>query len=118
MQPIIDAKVYLEKGTVPTKTPAADYFVNELIKTIEHSNRNITMDNWFSSLSMLKESLQNNLTVIPTVKINKSELPNKFTDKKFQNRQTGSSMFLFDKYLIAVSYKANWKMIVFIEHNE
>lgn len=56
---MIDAMPYLGKGTVPDGKPAADFFVDELTKTIAGSNRNVTFDNWFSSISLAKKLKKN-----------------------------------------------------------
>jgi len=60
---------YLGKGSVPQGVPAADHFVEALVQSVKGSNRNITMDNWFTSVPVI-EKLKNeyNLTVVGTVK--------------------------------------------------
>lgn len=102
---MIDAIPYLGKGTVPNGKPAAEFFVEELLKSIKGSNRNITFDNWFASIPLAKKMLEMKLTVIATIKKNKRELPREFVDEKYQGRKSGSCLFLFDDDMTLLSYK-------------
>lgn len=112
---MVDARVYLGKGTVPPNKPAAEFFVEELVKSIEKTNRNITMDNWFTSIPLVRNLLFNKgLTVVGTIKRNKPEFPSEFSDKKYKKRKVGTSVFLFREEMTAVSYKPNDKKVVIV----
>lgn len=114
---MIDACPYLGKGTVPEGENAGLFFVKKLVETVKGSNRNITVDNWFTSIPMVLELLREmNLTVVGTIKKNKTELPPDFVDVKFNNRSVGSSLFIFHKDLLtAVSYKPkNNKLVTLV----
>jgi hypothetical protein len=63
----ISGMPYLGKAIPNGDIPMADYFVMELSKSIQGSNRNITVDNWFSSLLLFKTILDNNLAIIGTL---------------------------------------------------
>ncbi|KAK9693224.1 Transposase IS4 [Popillia japonica] len=67
---MIDASPYLGKGTNTNGLPLATHFVRELTKSVQGSNRNITMDNWFTSIPLADELLKEpySLTIIGTLR--------------------------------------------------
>lgn len=81
---------------------SATQVVHRLVQPIVNSARNVTMDNWYTSIPLVKELLQMNLTVVGTLRKNKRELPPKFVDPK--NRPPNSSLFGFQDNLTLVSY--------------
>lgn len=85
-----------KKLAVPTQS------VLRLVKPIENSNRNVTADNWFSSIPLAELLLQKKLTYLGTLKKNKREIPPEFKPSK--NRAVGSSLYGFTKDLTLVSY--------------
>jgi hypothetical protein len=113
---MLNALPYLGKGTVKGQMSVADFFVNELVEPIIGTNRNVTMDNWFTSVPLAEKLLkEKKLTVIGTIKKNKRQLPPEFTNLKHDGRKTGSSFFLFHDKITAVSYKAkDNKMVTLI----
>lgn len=76
--------------------------VKTLVKEIENSGRNITCDNFFTSLSLSRQLLMKNLTLVGTIRKNKGELPNEFIATK--GRATESTMFGFQDDTMIVSY--------------
>lgn len=111
---MLNAIPYLGKGTVTNNQPVADYFVQKLVgPTISGSNKNVTMDNWFSSIPLAKHLLEEcKVTMVGTIKKNKRELPIDFKDPKYCNRSVGSSLFLFHEEITALSYKPKTNKIV------
>lgn len=101
---MIDAAPYLGKKTKTSDDPLGTYYVKELTKTVHGSNRNVTMDNWFTSIDLAKTMLGDpyKLTIIGTVRKNKKEIPPELLDVK--SRKPTTSMFCFDKDLTLVSY--------------
>ena len=69
---------------------------------IENSGRNITCDNFFTSLSLARKLLEKKLTIVGTIRKNKPELPAKFTVAK--NRTAKSTLFGFQKDAMIASY--------------
>lgn len=67
---MLNAIPYLGKGTVTNNQPVADYFVQKLVgPTISGSNRNVTMDNWFSNIPLAKHLLEEcKITMVGTIK--------------------------------------------------
>ncbi|KAG5878578.1 hypothetical protein JTB14_033180 [Gonioctena quinquepunctata] len=76
--------------------------VIRLTKPIAKSNRNITADNWFSSVEIAEELKKRGLTHVGTLRENKKEIPIEFLPAK--KRDVESSLFGFTKDLTLVSY--------------
>lgn len=76
--------------------------VNRLASQIEGSRRNITMDNWFTSIPLAETLLEKKITVIGTLRSNKREIPLQF--RKFTKRELYSSIFAFRENMTLVSY--------------
>ncbi|KAJ8930731.1 hypothetical protein NQ314_016437 [Rhamnusium bicolor] len=69
--------------------------VKRLITPIALSGRNVTIDNWFSSIPLASYLLEQKLTMVGTIRKNKKELPEKFVVSK--DREQYSSLFGFQK---------------------
>ncbi|GJQ68535.1 hypothetical protein Trydic_g17104 [Trypoxylus dichotomus] len=77
--------------------------VTRLIKPIDESGRNITIDNWYASIPLATRLLsENKLTVVGTLCKNKSEVPSAFLPNK--NRAIKSTLFGFTDTTTLVSY--------------
>lgn len=76
--------------------------VIRLAKPLFGSNRNVTADNWFSSIELVDILLRNKLTYVGTVKKNKREIPSEFLPNK--KRAVGSSLYGFRDEKTMVSY--------------
>ncbi|XP_045489690.1 piggyBac transposable element-derived protein 4-like [Pieris rapae] len=111
---VINAIPYLGKGTDPQKQPLATFFVKNITSSLHGTNRNITMDNWFTSVSLADELLQSpyNLTLVGTLRSNKREIPKKLHNVK--SRAIGTSMFCYDGAKTLVSYKPKSNKVVFV----
>lgn len=97
---MFDAIPYIGKGT-EAKT-AADY-VKKLVESIKGSGRNVTYDNWFSSVPLADELLKDyQLTSIGTLRKNKREIPPSFLPNK--NKRPLTSQFAFDQQKTLVSF--------------
>lgn len=101
---MFDAAPYLGKSTNTNGLPLGEYYVKTLCETISGSKRNITMDNWFTSVKLAADLLAPpyNLTMVGTIRKNKREIPPEMLATK--NRDPGSSKFCFDKDKVLVSY--------------
>ncbi|CAL9691157.1 unnamed protein product [Knipowitschia caucasica] len=92
------------------------YFTKELTKQYHHTNRNVTTDNWFTSVPLMIDLLENcGMTLVGTVKANKKEIPHMMRVK--ENRTPGTTAFLFTKELTLVSFlpdKASKKKVVLL----
>uniref|UniRef100_A0A1B6LVC4 PiggyBac transposable element-derived protein domain-containing protein n=1 Tax=Graphocephala atropunctata TaxID=36148 RepID=A0A1B6LVC4_9HEMI len=84
---------------------SAKEVVCRLIEPITGTGRNVTVDNFFCSVPLCNELLENHrLTLVGTLRQNKREIPCEFLDHK--SKPLGSSCFAFKDKMVIVSYKA------------
>jgi len=76
--------------------------VKRLVTPIENSKRNLTTNNWYTSIPLADYLLQKKITLTGTLKKNKREIPTAFLPDK--NKEVGSSVFGFQKNKTLVSY--------------
>ena len=76
--------------------------VKKLVGPWYRSGRNITADNFFSSIPLAEELLQKGLTYVGTIHSNKSEIPDEMRPAK--NKDQHSSIFGFKNKVTLVSY--------------
>lgn len=98
----------------------AESVVKRMVQPVEGTRRNITMDNWFTSLPVVKYLLsEKQLTVVGTLRKNKTCIPNNFSTSK--NREINSSLFGFQNDCTITSYipKKN-KVVILLStlHND
>ena len=86
--------------------------VLELLKPLYGTNRNVTMDNFFTSVPLAKELQAKNLSLIGTLRKNKPEIPIEFQSNK--NREVGSSLFGFQNDLTIVSFVPKLNKVVLL----
>lgn len=86
--------------------------VIRLCKGIEGSNRNVTADNWFTSIELLHALKDRGLTYLGTMKKNKKEIPPEFQPHK--DREIGTSLYGFTKDYTMVSYVTKPKKAVIL----
>lgn len=86
----------LKKFTKPTQS------ILRLSKPIFKSNRNITADNWFSSIEVVSELKKNGLTYVGTVNKNKRDIPKEFLPNK--SREVQSTLYGFTKDITLMSH--------------
>ena len=99
---MLNAMPYLGKKTKPPDAVAlGNHLTMELCKPYFGSKRNITGDNWFTSVPLVKKLLEKGLTYVGTIRKNKEEIPEEMTEKtRFKSRQ---SAFLFDDNTILLT---------------
>jgi len=86
--------------------------VKRLVKPIEKSKRNLTTDNWYTSILLADFLLHKKITLIGTLRKNKREIPTEFLpDKK---KAIGSCVFGFQKNKTLVSYVPRKKQAVIL----
>lgn len=95
--------------------------MERLVQPIKNSKRNLTCDNWFSSIPLARKLLTDyQLTFLGTIRKNKRELPLEFTQPT--DRPLQSSMFAFDKNITLVSYipkkRKNVLLISTLHHDD
>lgn len=108
------AEPYLGKNTDTKGLPLGEYYVKKLTKSIHGSNRNITMDNWFTSINLAEELLKPSykLTIVGTLRHNKREVPPEMINLK--HRELGNSIYCYDgmKTLVSIKTKINKSVLI------
>jgi hypothetical protein len=98
-------EIYAEKqpeGPYQLSNSPADV-VERMISPTSGSGRNVTVDNWFTSVPLAMKLLKDhNLTLLETIRINKKEIPPQLFQTK--NRSVNTSIFCFRKKMPMVSY--------------
>lgn len=95
-----------KKFSIPTQS------VIRLTKGIEGSNRNVTADNWFSSIELIQRLKASGLTYLGTLKKNKREIPPEFQASK--ERVVGSVLYGFTRDYTILSYVPKPKKAVLV----
>lgn len=95
-----------KKFGIPTQS------VVRLCKGLEGSHRNLTADNWFSSIELMNILRDNGLTYLGTLKKNKREIPPEFQPSR--ERCVGTSLYGFTKDATIVSYVPKPKKAVIL----
>ena len=111
---MFNAEPYLGKSTNTHGLPLSEYFTTNLTTPIFGSNRNVTMDNWFTSIPIAKKLLQSpyKLTLVGTLRKNKAEIPPELLILK--KSEIGKAKFCFANELTLLSYqpKSNKNVLV------
>ena len=95
--------MYLRKDAGSAKeTNQGTRIVLDLAEDNDNSCQNITCDNFFTNLSLVRKLLHKNLTLIETMKKSKLELPTEFTVAKGWN--VNSTVFGFQLDAMIASY--------------
>lgn len=87
-----------EEKTFPKPTQATI----RLVRPLYGSNRNITGDNWFSSIELVKKLKDNGLTYVGTLNKRKREIPGEF--QPHRTRRVGESLYGFTNSITLLSY--------------
>ncbi|CAH1995715.1 unnamed protein product [Acanthoscelides obtectus] len=94
--------------------------VLKLAKPIFGTHRNITADNWFTSIELVNLLKSKGLTYVGTIKKNKGEIPVSFLPNK--QRSIGSSLYGFTSDITLLSYvPKKYKAVLLVSsmhHNE
>ncbi|CAK1594957.1 unnamed protein product [Parnassius mnemosyne] len=111
---MVNALPYIGRATDTGGLPQGEYYLKELSRPIHGTNRNVTCDNWFTSVSLAKALLAEpyKLTIVGTLRSNKREIPQEM--KNTRRRPVGTSMFAYDVPLTLVSYKPKSAKMVFL----
>ena len=76
---MIDAFPYVGKENRFTENSLPTYYVKSLSETVLETNRNVTCDNWFTSISLAEDMLKDfGLTLVGTMRKNKGDIPPMF----------------------------------------
>ena len=98
-----NARIYVgrQPGSEPEKNLGHNV-VADLTSPLQGSGRNVSMDNYFTSVPLVKTMLQHNLTIVGTMRKCKREIPECM--KASKSRETKTSTFGFNDQITMVSY--------------
>ena len=100
---ILQADIYLGKEAHCGRAVNIGFNVaSKLAQPYFQTNRGITTDNFFSSVSLVDFLWEHGLTFVGTMRKNKKEIPSSFLPNK--SKEVNSSQFAFDGYKTLVSY--------------
>lgn len=99
----MDGLVYVgrQPGEPPHKNLGLEV-VQTLVRSIQNSGLNLTVDNFFTSIPLANYLLDKNITVVGTLRQNKPDIPKEMKPSK--DRVVCSSLFCFQKNVTMVSY--------------
>ena len=120
---LVDAKCFytVNLEIYPGKQPDGPFLqsnkalevVDRLVQPVSKSSRNITFDNWFTSIPLMTHLQQNHkLTSTGTLPKNKKEIPPKFISTR--GKEVYSTQFAFQKDLTLVSYIPKKSKVVLV----
>ncbi|XP_037052002.1 piggyBac transposable element-derived protein 4-like [Bradysia coprophila] len=98
----VQGYVYTGKNGDKRTVDLARIVVETLCESFHGTNRNITTDNYFTSYPLAESLLSKGLTLVGTLKKNKTCVPVEFLPNK--GREEGSTMFGFQKTITLVSH--------------
>lgn len=106
---MLDAIPYAGRVTEANNQPIPAYYIKDLGKPIKNTNRNITVDNWFSSIPLFEDMLVNH-GLVGTMRRNTREIPASFFGKKPE----GSNLFMFNENKMHVFYSLSKNNVIML----
>ncbi|GFN88323.1 PiggyBac transposable element-derived protein 4-like protein [Plakobranchus ocellatus] len=97
------------------RLPEKDHGENCVIKLIEpyyRSGRNVTFDNFFTTLKLIQHLLRQGLTCVGTVRKDKKFIPKALRHHSFSKDKQYTSRFAFQEKATMVSYKSKKNKVV------
>lgn len=95
-------EIYAGKKASGREVNQGERVVLSLTQDIQKSGRNITCDNFFTSIGLARKLLSRQLTIVGTIRRNRKELPSEFVTVK--DREVYSTLFGFQDDSMIVSY--------------
>ncbi|XP_024883854.1 piggyBac transposable element-derived protein 4-like, partial [Temnothorax curvispinosus] len=103
---------YLGKTSTPPNESVSEYFLREVTAPIHGTNRNVTCDNWFTSVPITRRLLEPyRLCITGTIQKNKREIPQAM---KIAEREPPASKYCYDDNLTFVSYTPKKNKVVLL----
>jgi len=100
---VYNMQVYIEREEGQNReVNQGQRVVLDLVSGLEKSEKNVTCDNFFTSISLARELAKRQMTVLGTIRKNKKELPTKLTETR--GSQENTSIFAFQDSATLVSY--------------
>lgn len=109
---LVNGFPYLGKDDIrPQSTSLSEFVVLKLVEPYTGHGRNITTDNFFTSLSLAKKLLSKRTTLVGTIRANKKELPKTAKGKK-DNMTRFSTLLYKSEDCVLTIYKSKQKKSV------
>ena len=99
---LYNASIYTGKEGTEVTRNLAEKIELKLTEPIANASRNITMDNWFTSVPLANKLLDISLTRVGTLQKNKPQIPIEMQPKR--GRQALTSLFGFHEHMTLVSF--------------
>ena len=99
---VFNGQIYLGKEGHLPEVGQAQRIVVDLVRPLFGAGRNVTTDNYFTSVSLANSLLKERTTILGTLRANKCEIPDQF--QKNRAREVHSTQFGFTKDLTLCSY--------------
>lgn len=105
------AEPYVGRVTTESGESVPSYYIRKLSEPLHGSRRNITCDNWFSSVPIFQKMLrEHSITMVGTLRKNKREIPIDFRHA----HSVLSSRFAFDGDMTLVSHTPKKNKVVIL----
>jgi len=108
----LTGQIYTGKSSTGREVNQGERVVKELVAPYKGSGRNITTDNFFTTLPLAKHLLSWNLTIVGTLKKNKSYIPQEMAPSN--SRQVFSTVYGFQNNVTICSYVPKKKKAVIL----
>ena len=106
---LLNSFIFAEKTTEPNpnKLSVPTLSVLKLVSPITNTNRNVTGDNWFTSIQLISELKSVGLTYVGTMRKNKREIPKQFLPNRTREEKSSFFGFTHDKTIVSFVLKKN-----------
>lgn len=111
---MLNAQVDLGKHRQPKVPPGklGEYYTMTLLEPYLDGGRTVTVDNWFTSLSLVRELYKRNTTLVGTSR-KKGYVPSVMCNKKIPC-PVSSTIFMFHNNVMMLSFKAKQDKVVLL----
>lgn len=110
---VINGFPYLGKDETRTSTPLGEFVVLKLAEPYLHQGRNITTDNFFTSIPLAEKLVAKRTSLVGTIRANKRELPKPAKIKKDKMKLYSSEHYKSGKCILTIyKSKPNLKMLL------
>ncbi|XP_071051090.1 piggyBac transposable element-derived protein 4-like [Onthophagus taurus] len=108
---MIDAEPYVGRIETAAGDTVPSYYIKKLTETIRNTGRNITCDNWFMSVNIVREMKHNySLSVVGTLRKNKPKIPSTF----LQSTAAGTVRYAYADGMTLLSYSPKRNKVVLL----
>lgn len=108
---MLTAEPYVRKVNIQDGENLPSYYIRKVSQPIHGTSRNVTCDNWFSSVEVFDKMLRDHsITMVGTLRKNKSQIPDSFRVAG----KVGSAKYAFDDTKTLMSYTPEKNKVVIL----